>query len=55
MKYRFWVSDLNTDEGRYANSAPELLSVIDDMLEKGIDINDIGISAEWIEEGQIRG
>jgi hypothetical protein len=43
MKYKFWVYDLNTD-GVYANSAPELLSHIDDLLQSGIALRDIGVN-----------
>jgi len=46
MTYKFWVYDLNTDMGVYVNSAPELLSRIDDLLQSGIALRDIGIFLE---------
>lgn len=46
MKYRFWVYDLNTDRGDYADSAPELLSHIEDPLQSGITVQDVGIILE---------
>ena len=51
MKYRFWVYNLNTDLGQYVDSAPDLLSRIDDLLQSGIAVRDIGICLEETDAG----
>lgn len=46
MNYRFWVFNLNTDEGQYADSADNLANLIDELLGSGLILTDIGITLE---------
>ena len=46
-KWRFWVSNLNTDQGKHANSPEILAKHIEELLALGVALEDIGVSLEW--------
>lgn len=48
MTYRFWVSNLQTDEGQYVSTADDLTKLIEQMLAANVMLEDIGISLEYI-------
>lgn len=45
-RFRFWLFNLNTDEGRYVESTSSLGDAIDQMLEAGVEVRDIGVALE---------
>ena len=49
MKFRYWVSDLRTDEGVFINNGVELDKFIQNMLNMGVEKDNIGIVLEVVE------
>lgn len=46
-RWRFWVYNLNTDQGKHVNSPETLAREIESLLAVGVALEDIGISLEW--------
>jgi hypothetical protein len=41
--FKYWVSNLNTDEGQYAANGEELDRLVQRMILTGLEVQDIGI------------
>jgi hypothetical protein len=43
VRYHYWVSNLNTDEGQYAANGEELDRLVQQAIFTGLEVQDVGV------------